>query len=467
MRGVWRRRHSPAIERLKHEQGRQALRYLTVGAGILYACLTVLHVIVLPPPESFVLSGMAAASAALCFAMRWSLIFITRSPDRTRASEAAIISILATNTLAHAYLLPDASLATTLSLVVIAAGLVSHSSMAMIGTVLMGVSGVVYMLVMPQAHGEDVAHYGTHFMFSALLASVIFTVRMKQVRQRAASELRRSRALMRLQRQQTLMKATSERAKKAAMQADSANRSKSQFLANMSHELRTPLNAIIGFSELMEHGIFGKLGDERYDEYAQHIHSSGIFLLNLVNDILDLSKIEANKFEVFPEPVGLSDAIAECTSMIEPQASQNSVHFSAGEVAADAIVVADPRALQQILLNLLSNAVKFTQQNGEVKIDAQIHGDFWRIVVSDTGVGIPAEDLPNVLAPFGQVANAMTRKQDGTGLGLPLAKSLTEMMEGHFSIESEPGVGTTVLVDLPLGQQHAARVSRVGRELMA
>ena len=444
-----RRRPSPTIERLKHELGRHALRYLTVGAGAFYVVMCVLHLLFLPHPTGVIMASVSALAACSFFAMRMCLDWATETFEGTRTLEAIGLIILSCNTIIHAYLQPDPAIATTLSLVVIAAGLVVHSALTLTGIVLLCMAGVTYAVLHPGSSPHVLGHFSLHFIFSALLAAMAYLIRMKQLRERAATELRRLRALKRLERQQTLMKATSARAQKAAFEADNANRAKSQFLANMSHELRTPLNAIIGFSELMEHKIFGELGDERYNEYADHIHASGTFLLKLVNDILDLSKIEANKLEVVTGPVALRAAISECTPLIERHASQASVQFDVSEIGPEAVVEADERALQQILLNLLSNAIKFTPEGGNVRLSVTKADDHWRIVVEDTGIGISAEDLPNVLAPFGQVANAMTRSQDGTGLGLPLAKSLTEMMDGVFSIESEPGVGTRVDIELP------------------
>lgn len=453
-----RRRPSQAIERLKHEQGHQALRYLTTGVGVFYAVMMWMHLFFLPHPANTIMFAVSLTASGAFFGMRMCSGWIGATAERTRSFEAIAMSILASVTIAHAVVHPDAAIATTLSLVVIAAGLVVHSTMTLIGIMLLCMAGVSYALMGPTTGSDLIAHYSFHFFFSALLAALAYAIRMTQIRHRAANELRRMRAIQRLQRQQKLLKATSIRAERAALQADGANRAKSQFLANMSHELRTPLNAILGFSELMEHRIFGDLGDKRYAEYAQHIHSSGGFLLKLVNDILDLSKIEANKFEVFPEAVRLHEALGETVAMIAPQADQRMVEFRVFDVPAEAKIMADPRAVQQILLNLMSNAVKFTEPGGNVHVRVARDADRWSITVTDTGIGIPEEDLPNVLAPFGQVANAMTRQQDGTGLGLPLAKSLTEIMSGEFRLESSVGEGTRVSVAFPLHSEHEDRL---------
>ena len=240
-----------------------------------------------------------------------------------------------------------------------------------------------------------------------------------------------------------------ERLRDARDVADSANRSKTEFLANMSHELRTPLNAIIGFSEALDREIYGALGNDRYKEYAQDIHSSGIHLLNIINDILDLSKIEADKFELAEEVVSLEDTIDTVMRIVATRADQAGVKLERS-VKSGLGVNCDERALKQILINLLSNAVKFSREKTTVRVDVTETDTALRIAVIDQGIGMAPEDIPEALEPFRQIDGTLTRTYEGTGLGLPLARRLTELHGGQLTIESARGEGTSVLIDLPL-----------------
>ena len=229
-----------------------------------------------------------------------------------------------------------------------------------------------------------------------------------------------------------------------------ANRAKSEFLANMSHELRTPLNAIIGFSDIIAHEHFGPIGVGRYADYALDIHNSGQHLLQVLNDLLDLSKLEAGKQELRESEIALPDLVASSLRLIEERAA------AAGLTIAVAVgdelpnLFADERLLKQILANLLSNAVKFTGRGGRVTVSAEHHaGDRIEISVRDTGVGMTAQEIEIALSPFGQVDSSMSRVQQGTGLGLPLARSLAELHGGSLRVESAKGVGTAVIVALP------------------
>ncbi|MEX1204136.1 MAG: PAS domain S-box protein [Dongiaceae bacterium] len=227
--------------------------------------------------------------------------------------------------------------------------------------------------------------------------------------------------------------------------AEQANRAKSDFLANMSHELRTPLNAILGFSETIATELFGPIGQPRYTSYARDIHASGTHLLAIINDILDLSKIEAGKYEIHPEPVEAAPLVDDCLRIVSGQAAEQGVALSARADPALPPLHLDPRAAKQILLDLLSNALKFTPAGGAVTVAAERLADGGAALrVSDTGIGIAAVDIPRILTPFVQVECTMTRQHAGTGLGLPIAKALVEMHGGELSIESAPGHGTTV-----------------------
>ncbi len=234
--------------------------------------------------------------------------------------------------------------------------------------------------------------------------------------------------------------------------AESASRAKSHFLANMSHELRTPLNAIIGFSEVMTHEMFGPLGGLRYREYAGLIHESGGHLLELINGILDMSKIEAGKFDLSEEMFDLVDVATQAARFVKLQADRKGVVLKTTIPPNCATIFADRRAIKQMLVNLLTNGVKFTPRGGEVKVWAVRESGGVQIAVRDTGVGIAPEDLERLGRPFEQVDGAHVKQQEGTGLGLALVKALAAMHGGEAILESKLGAGTTVRLRLP----HAA-----------
>lgn len=235
--------------------------------------------------------------------------------------------------------------------------------------------------------------------------------------------------------------------------AERASQMKSEFLTHMSHELRTPLNAVLGFSDLMRRQHLGPLGDARYMEYLNDIHASGEHLLALVNGLLDLTRIEAGRLDIQAETLAVAGLAAESVEMLRPLAAEKDIALSWSVENEGLTVLADDRSLRQILINLLGNAVKFTPPGGEVACRARARRDgSVEITVTDTGIGIGAADLPRVLEPFMQVGAAQTEGQKpGTGLGLPLARKLAELMGGTLDIESEPGRGTAVTVVLPAG----------------
>jgi two-component system cell cycle sensor histidine kinase PleC len=235
---------------------------------------------------------------------------------------------------------------------------------------------------------------------------------------------------------------------KAERSADS----KSAFLANMSHELRTPLNAINGFSEILVNEMYGPLGDRRYGEYAQDILTSGQHLLDMINDILDIAKIEAGKMTIDPKPIDLVDPVDAAVRMIRRKAEEKNIQLSLQAEDRLPEVDADHRAVRQMVLNLLSNAIKFTDADGRIVVAVQQKNDFVRVAVRDSGVGIPQEDLPRLAQPFEQVQETRERNYDGTGLGLALTKSFAEMHGGRFSIASEVGKGTMVSFYLPVSK---------------
>ena len=256
------------------------------------------------------------------------------------------------------------------------------------------------------------------------------------------------RTVENLRRSQERVQELAQNYEQEKIRAEEANRSKSEFLANMSHELRTPLNAINGFSEIMQGEMFGPLGHERYKDYVADILSSGQHLLSLINDILDMSKIEAGKMQLQPEPLDPVALIDSCVRIMRARAEEKSITLS---VEGDALpeIEADPRALKQVMLNLMSNAVKFTPEDGKVTVRTFDAADGVVIQVADSGIGISEEDLPRVGRPFEQIENQHAKKHQGSGLGLALSKSLIEMHGGTLRIDSVLGKGTTVSFSLP------------------
>ncbi len=248
-------------------------------------------------------------------------------------------------------------------------------------------------------------------------------------------------------------------------EAEMASRSKSSFLAHMSHELRTPLNAIIGFSEVIAREVMGPITNAHYRDYADDIHASGQHLLSLINDLLDLSKIEAGKLELFEEAIDLPALVNRCAVFVTEDLRARPLRLDLDIGPGLTAVFCDERKLKQVLLNLLSNAVKFTAA-GRISVTARREGaDALLIEVADTGVGIAPRDIAKAMTPFGQVEGTLTREHKGTGLGLPLAKQLIELHGGTLALASEPGRGTMITIHLPgrAGPRGQARPRRDAR----
>jgi two-component system cell cycle sensor histidine kinase PleC len=272
---------------------------------------------------------------------------------------------------------------------------------------------------------------------------------------RRLNEEQLQNAITGLERSQEQLAELARKYETEKVKAESANKAKSEFLANMSHELRTPLNAINGFSEIMMNEMFGPLGDQRYKGYSLDIHNSGQHLLALINDILDMSKIEAGKMNLKFEAMHLEDVAEDAVRLIRNRAEAAGLTLNV-EFPHLPEVEADYRAVKQVLLNLLSNAIKFTPRAGSVTVRAEVRrdpfGDKVKVSVTDTGIGIAKEDLARLARPFEQVESQFSKTTQGTGLGLALTKSLITMHDGVLEMHSQPGEGTTVSFTLPVRQ---------------
>jgi two-component system, cell cycle sensor histidine kinase PleC len=259
-------------------------------------------------------------------------------------------------------------------------------------------------------------------------------------------DLQKSR--MALEQQSQRLADLAEKYSREKTRAEEANRSKSEFLANMSHELRTPLNAIIGFSEVMVQQFFGPMGSDKYVDYARDINKSGQYLLDVISDILDMSKIEAGRLQLEIKPCNVPAIIDESLRIVAPRAQEGKVEVMV-KVPKMLDLEGDKRALKQVFINLLANAVKFTPEGGRVSVTAKKQEQRIVIIIADSGIGIPPRDLEKLGRPFEQVENQFTKTKSGSGLGLAISKSLVELHGGTLSIESEERQGTTVTVVLP------------------
>ncbi len=250
---------------------------------------------------------------------------------------------------------------------------------------------------------------------------------------------------------------TRDEALKKRFEAETANASKTAFLANMSHELRTPLNAILGFSEIIAQECFGPVGSARYKDYAGDIHSSGAHLLSLINDLLDIAKIEAGRMEISPNPLETRRTFDVALKLSGAKASEKNQLLTIDVDPSCPALFADERALRQILINLVSNAVKFTPEGGRIEVVASTARDGgFQIMVRDNGPGIPREKIDNIFTPFSQVDNRYDRQAGGTGLGLALVRGLAELHGGRAWIESQSGAGCAAFVVLPAGKPSRA-----------
>jgi len=262
-----------------------------------------------------------------------------------------------------------------------------------------------------------------------------------------------------LEETQRKLKQTSNELTRALGVAAEASQAKSAFLASMSHELRTPLNAILGFSESMMLGVFGEMGP-RYRSYAQDIHNSGAHLLALINDVLDLSRLDAGQANLVEEAFDLAQLVGDCQRMMTGQAAKAGITLTADIAPGLPPLTADRRRIKQILLNLVSNAVKFTPEGGRVTVQAGRDGNGDLVLsVRDTGIGIAPEDIPKVMERFGQVDSHLSRKHEGTGLGLPLSRQLAKLHGGDLTLASVPDQGTTVTITLPAARLAAGPAS--------
>ena len=247
--------------------------------------------------------------------------------------------------------------------------------------------------------------------------------------------------------------AAAKHANEAMLEAKAADLAKTRFLANMAHELRTPLNAIIGFSEIIK--LDAIQAKERYPQYAEYIHDAGILLLNIINGLLDLARIQAGRVALDEQIVAVGDLIQSAVRTIAPIAQRKSICVDYEPAQGSTLICVDQTKFRQIILNILSNSVKFTEPKGSILVTSAMGGRGDLVIsIKDTGIGIPHEHLERVLSPFEQVADHLTKENEGTGLGLPIARALIELHGGNLTLSSDLGIGTTVALRLPPERIH-------------
>jgi two-component system, cell cycle sensor histidine kinase DivJ len=436
--------------------GRQAVTRAGFTAALVLAALATAQMLGYLPPSRLPGAAAGATAAAVLAALVQAGLIATAAQDRQRAADraaehgAAMYQLLADNAVdmitRHA---PD--------------GRILFASPASIPLLHQTPSRLEGAMPAQLAHPDDLAAIELAFRESAYFgresaAEARLTHGEKEyvwteIRCRPTQSVKGGPAeIVAVTRDISERKAQEQALIEARDQAMSASRAKSAFLANMSHELRTPLNAIIGFSELMTREIFGGLGDARYQEYSQLIHDSGGHLLELINGVLDMSKIEAGKFELYQEPFDLEEVSESSLRFVKLAAERGGVSLICNVATEASHIYADKRAIKQILVNLLSNGIKFTPRGGQVTLDARVSEKGMEIVVRDSGVGIAQSDIEKLGKPFAQAETAATRTKEGTGLGLALVKSLAAMHGGEAVLESALGLGTTVKVLLPFAK---------------
>ncbi|WP_143710244.1 sensor histidine kinase [Parvibaculum lavamentivorans] len=431
---------------------RDSLFPISICIAVLFAIFAAIHPFILPPELRLWMVGVAlsgsAASAIIAFLAGRNLIAAPYAP----VAGFVLVAFCLLNSTAHMYLTGDENQSTNYGLLLVAMGLffLSRLYLALSFVLILGVwAGTAHF--MGGLNGE-----GFHFAFMMFLGMVI-AILAQEIRvriYRRVISMREEAA----ERERSLAQALAKTRLYASMERE--NKAKTEFLANMSHELRTPLNAILGFSEAMQMELFGPLGHPRYVEYMHDIHHAGTHLLSLVNDILDLSRIELEGMSLTPQRIDFSGVCHNCLAIVRGRAERGGVQLIFECAPPFPEVETDERRLKQVLINLLSNAVKFTPAGGTVSLDVRPAPDGGGIIrIRDTGIGMSETEVEQALRPFWQADAGLDRSFEGAGLGLALVSELLQLMGGSITIESERGAGTLVTVGLPPSIPASARTA--------
>lgn len=413
----------------------------TMVLGGLYSVFAVFHLFLLEAPFSYVMSGLSAISAVCILTLGLAIQRHAIKPRHTYIAGFAIVLLVLLNSGLHMWGTGQLYQSTNFALIFAGIGLFFLSRRWLLLN--FAVTALVWaVLAIPLGGGEELRHYGIMNLQAMAIGALAHELRVR-------THIRMNRMTKEAaMRESKLADALKQAQFYAAVERE--NKAKTEFLANMSHELRTPLNAIIGFSEVMSQEILGPVGNKKYREYAGNIFEAGQHLLSLVNDILDLSRIQLDAQSLDIQPIDFMRVCENCLSIVRPRAERGQVRLTFHPPAIIPVIETDERRLKQVLINLLINAVKFTYAGGSVELCLQATAEGGAVLsVIDTGIGMSEDDLENALKPFWQADAGLDRVYEGTGLGLPLVSELLRVMHGTLTLESEPGKGTVATVALP------------------
>lgn len=427
-----------------------SLRPISLVMGYFYTLLTLFHLIMLPPSQGVIMATLAAASALLSFGINFGLRKFDPPSSYALAVGFFAYSIVLSNSATNIWVTQNIYQSTNFALIFVGAGLFFLTLRPI--AISYAITFLIWLFI--AASIPDLENEITHFAIMNIQAMVIgFLAHQLRYKVNCRLIALRSRAVVREGELAVALNTAHLYA-----EAEKENKAKSEFLANMSHELRTPLNAILGFSEMMSKEMFGPHTNPKYIEYSRDIHGAGDHLLSLVNDILDLSRIQLHDQELNIQQVDLERVCGNCITILRQYAERGEVKLSQRLPNEIPHLLTDERRLKQILTNLLSNAIKFTQPGGEVSLEIEEAVDgLIAIKVRDSGIGMTPDEVRNATTPFWQAEAGLNRSFEGTGLGLAIIVEILVPLKGKLTLESEPTLGTTATIYLPQNHEAASR----------
>ena len=445
----WRR--NSQVETELDEIVLESSKFVTQVMGILFLTLIILHYLVLSPEDYMIMIPIALFSAVAATAIGSAVRKGKIKVEHTYLLVSTLFLIGLTNCVVHLYLTNDIKQSSNFSLVFIGVSLFVLAKRYIVMAYVITFAVWAALIANMNAPQDQIAHFGIlniQAMVVGYLAHFLrLRVNRRLIKMKSKAHVREIELAQALE--QSRLHAAAER----------QNKAKTEFLANMSHELRTPLNTILGFSDIMKGEMFGPHSNPKYLEYSTYVHNAGDHLLSVVNDILDLSRIELTEQEIHPVPVDVSAICDSCMTIVRHRAEAGKIDLSRNLPNAPALLETDERRLKQILTNLLSNAIQYTPASGQVWLELEHIEDRAHVHIRDTGVGLEPRHLARIFERFYRVDKARSKELGGTGLGLAIVKHITLAHGGDVSVESTAGLGSTFSVELPTLSRGTARVS--------